>query len=304
MPGNLYIVATPIGNSEDITDRAKRTLRKADIVAAEDTRTTQKLFSMLGIQNKMVSNHKFNEKQQAAHLISALLDGKNVAIVSDAGTPCISDPGHTVVRGAVSNGIPVLSVCGASSVTAALSISGFPLASFAFYGFFPRESNAIREALRGLKDSDIKVSVFFESPRRILRLLQLIEEELPGAELCLCNDLTKLHERLYRGTPGAVLAELRLNPACEKGEYTLVMDTSAQPKAAPAESQSHESLLMDYVVKNGGTVKSAVEALQAKYRRQISKKEFYAAALRLKELLPRLFPSGDAGDPAVAEHRG
>jgi len=294
MGGKLYVVATPIGNCEDITERAKRILTEADIVAAEDTRTTQKLLSMLGIQNKMVSNHKFNEKRQVDYLISELSLGKNVAIVSDAGTPCISDPGHAIVHAAIENGIEVIGVCGASSVITALSVSGFFLEAFAFYGFFPRESKGLRETLRQAKRRGIPACVFFESPRRIMKTLQLIVDELPGSEVCLCNDLTKLYERVYRGAPQNVLDEVAGNPSAEKGEYTLVLYIDEEPEAVmPGAQASRESLLIDYIVKNGGSVKSAVQALQEQYRGQIPRREFYAAALHLKELLPELFPPED-----------
>jgi len=296
MAGKLYVVATPIGNGGDITERAKRVLAETDIVAAEDTRTTQTLLSMLGIRNKMVSNHKFNEKRQVDYLLCELLLGKNVAIVSDAGTPCISDPGHVVVRAAAANGIEVISVCGASSVTAALSVSGFSFVSFAFYGFFPRESKEIRQALHRAKHGTIPVSVYFESPRRILKTLQIIASELPASEICLCNDLTKLYERIYRGAPQQVLDELGSNPSAEKGEYTLVLHIDEAPQAAvPGAQASRESLLVDHIVKHGGSMKSAVQALQEQYKGQIPRKEFYAAALHLKELLPDLFSLEPAG---------
>jgi 16S rRNA (cytidine1402-2'-O)-methyltransferase len=236
--GTLYVVATPIGNCEDITARARRVLSDADIVAAEDTRTTKKLFSVLGIRNRMAPYHKFNESGQSGFLVSEMLRGKSVALVSDAGTPCISDPGHALVAAAAAAGIEAVSVCGASSVVAALSVSGFNFVSFAFYGFFPREPKHIREALRRAGEGEIPVSVFFESPRRIEKTLRAIigDEALSGAEICLCNDLTKLHERIYRGSPQAVLGELEGNPAAGKGEYTLVVRVPAasKPRAGAA----------------------------------------------------------------------
>lgn len=292
MFGKLYIVATPIGNSEDMTERAKRILSEVDIVAAEDTRTTQKLFNMLGIQNRMVSNHKFNERRQSDFLISKLMQGMNVAIVSDAGTPCISDPGHVIVNSAAEKGIDVVGVCGASSVITALSISGFGFVSYAFYGFFPRESKDIREALRRVKDGEISTTVFFESPKRIEKLLRLIVEELPDAELCLCNDLTKLYERIYRGTPQSVLAELSSNPSSEKGEYTLIIHVKTKPRMVFSSSaaESRESMIVDHIVKNGGSLKDAVHALQEKHKGLVSRKEFYTAALSLKEMMSDLLP--------------
>jgi len=299
MAGKLYIVATPIGNREDITDRAKRVLAESDIIAAEDTRTTQKLFNMLGIHNKMVSNHKFNENRQVKFLISELAGGKNVAIVSDAGTPCISDPGHVIVKNAVNEGIDVIGVCGASSVTTALCISGFSFSSFAFYGFFPRENKDIRGMLQRVGESDIPVSVFFVSPKRVGRVLEIITEEHPDAEICLCNDLTKMYEKIYRGTPQNVLDEIVNNPYSEKGEYTLVLNKKAKPRIPICDTrESRESMLIDHIVKNGCSVKGAIQALHEKHRKQISKKEFYTAALNIKELMTQMYDEEPLeGDP-------
>ena len=289
MFGKLYVVSTPIGNCEDITYRAKRILAEADIIAAEDTRITQKLLKLLGIQSKLVSNHKFNEKRQADYLISELLQGRNVAIVSDAGTPCISDPGHMIVKSAAAKGIDVVGVCGASSVITALSISGFNFVSFAFYGFFPRESSEIKKIIQSVKNSDISVSVFFESPKRIEKLLRVIVEEFPDSEICLCNDLTKMYERVYRGSPQKALEEIEENPSAEKGEYTLVMHNIVKPRFAAADtSGSCESMLVDHIVKSGGSIKDAIRTLHEDHKGQISKKEFYTAALNLKALMSRL----------------
>ena len=292
MPGKLYVVATPIGNSADITQRAKNVLAEVDIVAAEDTRTTQKLLHMLGIQNKTVSNHKFNEKKQSAYLISELLQNKDIAIVSDAGTPCISDPGNVIVKSAVENGIDVIGVCGASSVITALSISGFSFVAFSFHGFFPRENKEIRETFQTIKNSGTAVSVFFESPKRIKKTMNRIAEELPDSEICLCNDLTKFYEKTYRGTPQNVFDALTDNPSAEKGEYTLVIYTQkpmTQKLNEQEQSQdtaiSCEALLVDYNVKHGGSMKDAIQAMQEAHKGQISKKEFYAAALNVKKLL-------------------
>lgn len=289
--GKLYIVATPIGNLEDMTDRAKRILGETDIVAAEDTRITQRLFSSFGIQNKMASNHRFNERRQSDFLIGQLEQGKNIALVSDAGTPCISDPGYMIVRDAVEKGIEVVGVCGPSAVVTALSISGFNLDAFTFFGFFPRGGREIRERLRQIKQSDIPVSVLFESPRRIKKTLLLISEDLPDAEICLCNDLTKLYEKVYRGSPHDVLREIDGNPSAEKGEYTLVLRAGARGRSlSPERGESREAMIIDHLVQNGGSIKEAVKVLSEKYKGRIARNEFYAASLNLKKLLPASLP--------------
>ena len=285
MKGTLYIVATPIGNVGDITDRAKRILGETDIVAAEDTRTTQILFKLLGIKNKTVSNHKFNEKHQVDYLLSQLENGKNIALVSDAGTPCISDPGGIIVKAAAERGIPVVGVCGASSVITALSVCGFCYGSFAFYGFLSKETKEIKKAIEAARKSNAAVSVFFESPKRVKKTMEVFAEETPDAELCLCNDLTKMYERIYRGTPGKILDELRNNPAAEKGEYTLVADLGRVPETVVESARSYESMLVDHIVKNGVSIKEAVNALAQMHKGSITKKEFYAAALNLRSVL-------------------
>jgi probable S-adenosylmethionine-dependent methyltransferase, YraL family len=292
MPGKLYIVATPIGNLEDVSARARRTLAECDIIAAEDTRNTQKLLSLLGIEGCTVSNHKFNERGQAESLVAELLAGKNVAVVSDAGTPCINDPGYALVDAAAKTGIVVIGVCGPSAVITALSVSGFGFDSFAFYGFFPREKGEAARLAEKIKNSQIPVSVCFESPLRIKKTLQFIADEFADAELCLCNDLTKLYERIYRGSPGHVLAELEGNPSFDKGEYTLVIryEQAAAKVAEREDDPSCEALLLDYAVKHGGTAKDAVSALLKEGRGKYTKNELYAASLNLKGLLGKLYP--------------
>jgi len=280
-------VATPIGNSEDITDRARQILSCADVVAAEDTRTTQILFKILGIKNKTVSNHKFNEKRQLDFLLSELENGKSVAIVSDAGTPCISDPGGVLVKAAAERNISVVGICGASSVITALSVSGFCFGSFAFYGFLPKAEREMQKAINLAQKSNIVTSVFFESPKRIKKSLQIFAVETPDAELCLCNDLTKKYERIYRGNPKSILDELNNNPSSEKGEYTLVANLGNISETIEQNKQTCEGMIVDYIVKNSTSMKDAVNALADIYKGTITKKEFYAASLYLREMFPQ-----------------
>ena len=284
MKGKLYVVATPIGNTEDITARARRILAEADIVAAEDTRTTSILFKILGIRNKTVSNHKFNEKLKVDYLISQLEEGKNVALVSDAGTPCISDPGGLIVSAAVKHDIEIVGVCGASSVITALSVCGFGFDTFSFYGFLPKTSGEIKKIISAARKSDIPAAVFFESPKRIKKTLGIFGEEVPDAALCLCNDLTKMYERIYRGTPKEILEELNENPQAEKGEYTLVVNPGAAPEITNDSAISSEAMVVDYIVKNRCSAKDAVNALAEKFKGTITKKELYSASLRVRSL--------------------
>ena len=287
MSGVLYVVATPIGNMEDITDRAKRILGEVDIIAAEDTRNTIGLLRRLGINNNLVANHKFNERHQCDYLISQLLEGKNIAVVSDAGTPCISDPGSIIVDAAVKNNIQVIGVCGASAVITGISISGFSALTFAFYGFFPKTNHEIREKIEQVKENGIPVSVFYESPLRIKKTINLLCELLSDSEMCLCNDMTKMYERVYRGSPQSILEELKKNPSSEKGEYTLIIKTNVVRKivAKSDSTTSLESQIVDYMITHNATAKQAVKELSKK--NGMTKNELYAASLHLKEMFTK-----------------
>ena len=285
MNGTLYVVATPIGNMDDITIRAINILKEVDIIAAEDTRNTLILLKKLNINNtKLIANHKFNEKHQCDFFINQLLSGKNIAIVSDAGTPCISDPGCILVNSAIKNNIKVVGISGASAVITGISISGFNALSFAFYGFLPRTNSEIKEAIEKIKDSSISVSVFYESPLRIKKTMRLICEIFPNSEICLCNDMTKMYERIYRGTPTTVLEELNNNQNSEKGEYTLIINNLIEKNNKPKynEEISLESKIVDYMIKNSCTVKDSIKEISKKDN--ISKNELYNASLHLKEV--------------------
>ena len=285
-PGELYVVATPIGNMEDMTGRAKRVLGEVDWVAAEDTRVARRLLGLLGLKNRVVSNHKFNEAAQADFWLEKLEKGESVALITDAGTPCLSDPGAWLVRAAAAKGLRVTAVAGPSAVTAAISISGFAGAAYTFYGFLPKPARAAGEALRAASRAAVRTAVFFESPRRIAGTMDCLAAGWPAARVCLCNDLTKLHEKLYRGSPAEVAAALLANPMAEKGEYTLVVSfpaPEAEPEADPLGlAGSPEARLADYLARRGGTLKDAIEALAASESGGSQRNALYAAALRMK----------------------
>ena len=287
----LYVVATPIGNLEDITYRAVRALGEADLIAAEDTRVSRVLLEKYGIRKPVFSCHKFNEERQADFFAGALAAGKSIALISDAGTPCISDPGHRLVSMARSRGFAVASVCGPSSVAAALSVSGFPADSFCFAGFLPKGAACGKKlaemAARG------GTFVFFESPRRIKKALDAMPAETP---VCLCNDLSKKYERVYTGTARRVLAMLEENPCAEKGEYTCVARFAE--RAAAAESgtlaPSVPSMLVDIMHKEGVGLKAAMAALRARGG-GFRKKTVYDAGLALKEMFDCKEDEAEAG---------
>ena len=199
--GKLYIVATPIGNARDMSPRGRQILEEVDMIAAEDTRRSMVLLGKLEIRNKLVSNHKFNEYGKAKYFVNEMLAGKSVAVITDAGTPCISDPGNELIKAAVDAGVPVIGVPGCCAAVTALSVSGFDLSSFLFYGFFPRENAERRKLLEKMRRADTRTFALYESPKRIMELVDFLIDSGAKCRLCLCNDLTKLHEMSFRGTP-------------------------------------------------------------------------------------------------------
>jgi 16S rRNA (cytidine1402-2'-O)-methyltransferase len=222
MAGVLYIVATPIGNLEDITLRALRILKEADLIACEDTRHTQKLLNHCGIEKKLVSYHEHNELTRAAELVKQLEEGANIAVVSDAGMPGISDPGYRLVSLAVRHHIPVVPVPGASAFVAALAASGLPTDSFRFSGFLPPKSGQRRTELEQLKHMP-RTQVFYEAPHRILETLEDIVAVLgPSRHVVIAREVTKIHEEFLRGRADEVLATLKARGEV-KGEITLMI---------------------------------------------------------------------------------
>lgn len=279
---NLYVVATPIGNMGDISERAIDILRSVDFIVAEDTRNSGILLNRLEIKKPLMSYHKFNEKERSECIVERILQGENCAIVTDAGTPCISDPGSVLVRECHENGIDVVGIPGPSAVVLSLSVSGFDVNDFAFYGFFPRAKKEISSVLEKYKSDSIKTAVFYESPKRIEDTLKVIEEVLPNARLCLCNDLTKKFERVYRGAPREVLDEVMRNEKSELGEYALVIDMDKDDKKDESGVVvSIEARLFDKVLQ-GMDIKSAVKQLQSE---GVSRNDAYSAGLKLKEYL-------------------
>jgi len=219
-PGTLFLVATPIGNLEDVTARALRVLREADLVAAEDTRHTRRLLQHFGIPAQVVSLHEHNERARAASLVERVLSGQDVALVTDAGSPGIADPGYPVVRAAVAAGVRVESVPGPSAVITALQVSGLPTDAFLFAGFLPPKGAARRRRLEELS-AHRETVVVFESPHRIEACLTDLEAVWRERPIALARELTKLHEQVLRGTAGEVRAALRAD--WKRGEMVLVL---------------------------------------------------------------------------------
>lgn len=279
----LYVVATPIGNLSDMSPRAVEVLKSVSLIAAEDTRVTRKLTTHFGISTPLISCHQHNEKSRGPELAERMLaEDIDVAVVTDAGTPAISDPGVEIVKAAADRGIPVMAVAGPSAFAAAVSVSGFDFSSFTFYGFLPRNGNDLREKLLAIGRKD-EAAVFHESPHRVKALVKAIGDTLPGARLSVSCDLTKLHELTLRGAPEEILSALEANEKSEKGEYCLVADLRgvSLPAEAPAVQASLEARLFDLAL-NGLSLRDAVDALTAQGEKKNAVK---AAALRVKGML-------------------
>lgn len=236
-PGTLYLVGTPIGNLGDLTDRARRTLAEVALIAAEDTRRTGRLLRELGIEARMVSFFEGNEERRVPELVAALRAGDDVAVVSDAGMPGLSDPGYRLVRACAEQGLPVDVVPGPSAAVAALVISGLPTDRFVFEGFLPRAGRARALRLRALSE-ERRTCVLFESPRRVARTLEDLLETSGDRRAVLARELTKLHQEVVRGRLSEVLEAVRTRDL--KGECVLVLegaaDEPADPQAALAEA--------------------------------------------------------------------
>ncbi len=236
MSGTLYVVATPIGNLEDITLRALRVLREVDRIACEDTRQTRKLLDRHGISKPLVSYHEHNEQARAEELLRELEAGKNIALVSDAGTPLIADPGYRLVEQARARGITVSPIPGPSALVSALSASGLPTDSFFFGGFLPAKKTQRRKALEAVKDFPATL-VFYEAPHRIIDALEDIAEVLGPRPVSLARELTKIHEEFIAGQAAEVREGLSKRPSI-KGEITLMIAKSdgAEAAALPMEA--------------------------------------------------------------------
>ena len=272
MPGLLYVVATPIGNLEDITYRAVRVLGEADLIACEDTRQTRKLLDHYGIQKPAISYHEHNEMARTAELTARLLAGTVIALVSDAGMPLVSDPGYRLVKAAVENGIPVQPVPGASAALAALAASGLPSDAFHFGGFLPHKPGQRIKALEALADEPATL-IFYEAPHRIIEALEAVEQVLGSRPVVVARELTKIHEEFLRGTAAEVRAQLAARDAV-KGEMTLLIAKAVGP--APDDTPLDEAV--DALMRDGTPRMDAIK--QVARRRGLSKREVYDRLLQ------------------------
>jgi 16S rRNA (cytidine1402-2'-O)-methyltransferase len=272
MTGTLYLVATPIGNLEDITYRAVRTLSEVDLVACEDTRHTRKLLDHYGVAKPVVSYHEHNEATRAQELVEKLAAGTNVALVSDAGMPLVSDPGYRVVAAAIGAGVRVVPIPGPSAVVAALAASGLANDAFYFGGFLPPKSGQRARALERVRD-EAATLIFYEAPHRILETLSDVEKILGPRPVVVARELTKVHEEFLRGPAGEVRGLLASRPSV-KGEITLLIGRGKEPasESTTIEEEVEASVLA------GMTRMKAIKEVARK--RGLAKREVYRRAQR------------------------
>lgn len=280
----LYVVATPIGNLGDMTPRAIETLRTVSLIAAEDTRVTQKLLNAFDIHTPLTSCHEHNERGKSGQIVQRMLDENiDVAVTTDAGTPCISDPGSILVAEAAAAGIEVIAVPGPTAMASALCVSGLDISEFTFFGFLPRQKNELKVKLMDMARRS-KIGVVHESPHRVLDLLNTVAEVLPNTFVSASCDLTKKFEKTIRGPVSQVLAQMEADPKTEKGEYCIAFAWAAedipQPEAAKSEL-SLEAQLFDGLVR-GLSIREAVDELVAKGERKNAVK---AASLHVKNMM-------------------
>ncbi len=267
MPGRLYVVSTPIGNLEDITYRAVRTLKEVDWIACEDTRTTGHLLKHYEIRTKTLSYHDHNEMERAPELFARLLAGENGALVSDAGTPLLSDPGYRIVHGAVEAGITVEAIPGASALLAALVVSGLPTDQFHFGGFLPPKQGQRTRLLESLADEPATL-VFYEAPHRIVETLGDIAAVLGNRDVVAARELTKLHEEVLRGTAAEIQAKLAARDSV-RGEFVVLISKATEPDPDDTPIETAIELLVSAGIPRMDAIK------QIARRRGLSKREVY-----------------------------
>lgn len=278
MAGTLYLCATPIGNLEDITFRVLRVLQEVDLIAAEDTRNSIKLLNHFEIKTPMTSYHEFNKYDKAAQLVEKLLEGTNIALITDAGTPGISDPGEELVRQAYAAGVTVTSLPGPAACITALTLSGLPTRRFAFEAFLPtdkKERAAVMEDLR----TESRTIILYEAPHRLIKTLAELSEVLGDRPVSVCKELTKKHETVYRSTLKEAVHYYEANEP--RGEYVLVIEgKSFAEQREEAMAESREIPLTEHMQRyldQGMDRKEAMKAVAAD--RGIPKREVYRMLL-------------------------
>jgi 16S rRNA (cytidine1402-2'-O)-methyltransferase len=277
MAGRLYVVATPIGNLDDMTVRAIDTLKSVGLIAAEDTRRTDLLLRHFGITTPTMSLHEHNEKQKIPQLLRKLAEGTDVALVSDAGTPLIADPGQRLVSQVAREGISVVPIPGASAVLAALAASGYPADEFVFAGFAPAKSNDRKKWLAALAN-ETRTVVLLEAPHRIAKTLVEMSAALGNRPITIARELTKLHEQIVRTTANA-LGDARIP---ERGEFTIVLGPSVQTQIPAAAIDDSELIACFHQLTNSKSITPRQAAVEIGRKFGLSPNDVYARLERLK----------------------
>lgn len=270
MPGRLYICATPIGNLEDVSARLLRTLQEVDLVAAEDTRRTRKLLSHHGVRAKLVPYHEVNERTQTRHLLDRLKRGDKVALVSDAGTPSISDPGYLLIGACITAGVPIEAVPGPTAAIAALVVSGLPTARFSFEGFLSKKEGERRRRLERIVTDD-RTLVFYEAPRRVSATLRDILSVLGDRRVAVARELTKVHEEVVRGRVREVLDGLGDDEV--RGEVVIVVEGAESSSDLPAAVTEARRMIAEGLTK-------AKAAAQAAASHGVGRRQVYEEILK------------------------
>ena len=269
----LYLIPTPIGNLGDITIRAIETLKQSDYILCEDTRISKRLFEKYQIKSKLISNHKFNEKKNVSKIVEILKNGSIVSLVSDAGTPSISDPGIIITKECIKNNIEVIPLPGPSAVSSAVSISGFS-EKFYFYGFFPEKIKNLSEDLEILSELNSSL-VFFISPKKINKIIPFIKKNFSGRKILICREMSKFYEEYIRSE----IDDLKLFKDNLKGELTIVIsEKKTKKKNSPFLKESDKSIIKEMI--NKLTIKEITKIINK--NNKFSKKEIYDYCLKLK----------------------
>ena len=274
MTGTLYLCATPIGNLEDMTFRVIRTLKEVDLIAAEDTRHSIKLLNHFEIQTPMTSYHEYNKYEKGRKLVEKLLEGQNIALITDAGTPGISDPGEELVKMCYESGISVTSLPGAAACITALTISGLSTRRFAFEAFLPSDKKEREQILKEM-ETETRTMIVYEAPHRLVKTLKLFLERLGNRKITVCRELTKRHETALAVTLEEAVAHYEANPP--KGECVLVIEGKSREEAREEERKQWEEMTiedhMEVYTKQGMDKKSAMKAVAKD--RGVSKRDIY-----------------------------
>jgi 16S rRNA (cytidine1402-2'-O)-methyltransferase len=274
--GTLYVVATPIGNKDDITVRALTVFREVDLIAAEDTRKTRRFLAFHDIKSNLVSYHEHNEEKRTPQLIRKLNSGHQIALVSNAGTPLVSDPGYRLIETAISHKIDVVPIPGVSAAIAALSVAGLPTEAFVFVGFLPKKKGKRLKQLQALATAD-RTLIFYESPGRILALLQDIIKIMGDRRGALAREMTKLHEEFLRGRLSEIVQTLQARTGI-KGECTLLVAGNLEKKGI-----SREQLIREIkTALESRTLKASELARQLSKKHQLPRNRVYEEVLKMK----------------------